>query len=306
MQTPEIPIGTIVEAIVNWLRSNLSGLFDAIYSAVMSVISQVQWAFNAPPWWIMLILLVALATWAKGWRLGLFTAVGLFVVDGMRLWEPTMDTFALAIVATALAALIGVPVGILAARSSVVSSIVRPILDFMQTLPVFVYLIPAIFFFGVGLVPAVVATVIFATAPVVRLVELGIRQVDTEMVEASISFGATPNQMLRQVQLPLSLPSVMAGVNQSIMMALSMVVIAGMVGAGGLGAIVLRGISQLDIGIGFEGGLAVVFVAIYLDRVTGAFPREKKRKKKATGNADADADAGTSATEAKQLMVKTA
>ena len=150
---------------------------------------------------------------------------------------------------------------------------VRPILDFMQTLPVFVYLIPAVFFFGIGAVPGVVATLVFAIPPAVRLTELGIRSVDKEVTEAAIAFGAKPRQMLREVQLPLAMPSIMAGVNQTLMMALSCVVIAGLVGAGGLGAVVVRGISTLDVGAGFEGGIAVVFLAIYLDRLTSALAK---------------------------------
>jgi ABC-type proline/glycine betaine transport system permease subunit len=177
-----------------------------------------------------------------------------------------------------------VPVGIWAARSRRVSSVVRPVLDFMQTLPVFVYLIPAVFFFGIGVVPGVVATTVFAIPPAVRLTELGIRSVDREVVEASIAFGAKPRQLLREVQVPLAMPSIMAGVNQTIMLALSMVVIAGLVGAGGLGAVVVRGISTLDVGAGFEGGLAVVFLAIYLDRLTNALAAPRRRR---TGRAKA-------------------
>jgi glycine betaine/proline transport system permease protein len=166
---------------------------------------------------------------------------------------------------------IGVPIGIAAAQMDRVRTLIRPVLDFMQTLPVFVYLLPAVFFFGIGVVPGVVATTIFAIPPAVRLTELGIRQVDSEVVEAAVAFGSRPRQVLRDVQLPLAMPSIMAGVNQVIMLALSMVVIAGMVGGGGLGAVVVQAVTTLDIGKGFEGGLAVVIVAIYLDRVTAAF-----------------------------------
>ena len=171
---------------------------------------------------------------------------------------------------------------------------VRPILDFMQTLPVFVYLIPAVFFFGIGVVPGVISTLVFAIPPAVRLTELGIRSVDKEVVEAAIAFGAKPRQMLREVQLPLALPSIMAGVNQTLMLALSMVVISGLVGAGGLGAVVVRGISTLDVGAGFEGGLAVVFLAIYLDRLTASLAKPRRRRPK--GRKAAAAPAATSST----------
>jgi ABC-type proline/glycine betaine transport system permease subunit len=200
----------------------------------------------------------------------------------MGLWLEAMQTLAVVVVATVIAVAIGVPVGIWAARSRRASSIVRPVLDFMQTLPVFVYLIPAVFFFGIGVVPGVVATTVFAIPPAVRLTELGIRSVDKEVVEAAIAFGAKPRQMLREVQLPLAMPSIMAGVNQTLMLALSMVVIAGLVGAGGLGAVVVRGISTLDVGAGFEGGIAVVFLAIYLDRLTSALAKPRRRRTKRT------------------------
>jgi glycine betaine/proline transport system permease protein len=289
---PELPIGDFIAKTVSWLQDNLAGLFDAIASVMTFLINQVLYVLTAPAWWVILVVCAALAFWARGAGLAVFTAAGFLVVQGTRLWPQAMATFALAIVATALAVVAGVPLGVWAARNQRVSATLRPILDFMQTLPVFVYLIPAVFFFGVGVVPATIATFIFATAPVVRLTELGIRQVDEEMVEASLAFGANPGQLLRQVQLPLAMPSIMAGVNQAIMMSLSMVVIAGMVGAGGLGETVVTGISRLDVGTGFEGGLGVVFLAIFLDRLTGAFPRPSKARKQDQPPPDAAAEAG--------------
>jgi glycine betaine/proline transport system permease protein len=184
-----------------------------------------------------------------------------------------LQSLAVVLVASAVAVVVGVPLGILAARNDRIRAVVRPVMDFMQTMPVFVYLLPAVFFFGIGVVPGVVATTIFAVPPAVRLTDLGIRQVDAEVVEAAAAFGARPRQILRDVQLPLALPSIMTGVNQVIMLALSMVVVAGLVGGGGLGAVVVRAITQLDIGRGFEGGLAVVVLAIYLDRVTASLGR---------------------------------
>jgi glycine betaine/proline transport system permease protein len=188
----------------------------------------------------------------------------------MQLWTETMQSLAVVLVATAVAIAVGIPLGIWAARRRLVSVLVRPLLDLMQTTPPFVYLIPAVFFFGVGVVPGVVATAVFALAPAVRLTELGIRQVDAEVVEAARAFGAPPRRVLLDVQLPLALPSIMAGINQVIMLALSMVVVAGLAGAEGLGAVVTSAVTQLDIGAGTEGGLAVVILAVYLDRVTGA------------------------------------
>jgi ABC-type proline/glycine betaine transport system permease subunit len=166
--------------------------------------------------------------------------------------------------------LLSIPLGILAARSRIASAVLRPVMDLVQTMPAFVYLIPTLFFWGIGVTPGVVATIVFAMAPGVRLTELGIRQVDKEMVEAGHAFGARPGEILRGIQLPLALPTIMAGVNQVIMLSLSMVVIAGIVGAGGLGGVVYSGITRLDLGRGFEGGLGVVILAIFLDRVTAA------------------------------------
>lgn len=278
---PEIRIGDWVENIVTWLQDHLSGLFDLVATVMTFLINKVLYALTAPEWWLVVIVFSTLALWARGVTFAVFTAAAFLLIEGMRLWPETMTTLAVALVATVIAVVVGLPSGILAARSRVASTLTRPVLDFMQTLPVFVYLIPAVFFFGVGVVPAVVATVIFAIAPVVRLTELGLKQVDHEMVEASLAFGARPGQLLRQVQLPLAVPSIMAGVNQAIMMSLSMAVIAGMVGAGGLGQVVLTGISRLDVGVGFEGGLGVVFLAIYLDRVTAVFPRPRKVRNRA-------------------------
>jgi glycine betaine/proline transport system permease protein len=189
----------------------------------------------------------------------------------MNLWEETVSTMARVVAAAFVALVVGFPVGVAAAKNDTVEAIVRPILDFMQTMPPFVYLIPAAMFFGLGKVPGTIATVIFAMPPAVRLTNLGIRQVSKENVEAGLAFGCTDRQLLTKVQLPLALPSIMAGVNQTIMLALSMVVIASMIGAGGLGNVVLTGIQRLNVGLGFEGGLGVVIVAILLDRITQSF-----------------------------------
>ena len=223
----------------------------------------------------MLASAAALAVRRPG--LAAYAVVAFLLVESLELWEETMETLALVVVASAAATLVGVPLGVLAARKRLVSIVVRPLLDLMQTTPVFVYLIPAVFFFGVGVVPGVVATTVFAIAPAVRLPELGIGGVDREMVEAAEAFGAKPSQVLRGVQLPPALPTIMAGVNQVIMLALSMVVVAGLTGASGLGTVVVRAVTQLDVGAGFEGGLAVVLLAIYLDRLTGALAARPRR-----------------------------
>ena len=275
----KIDFGTPVSEAVDWLTAHLGGLFSVISDVMLFLLNAVLAALTAPHALVVIAVFVALPLAVRKVGLAVFALVAFLIIKGMGLWTQAMETLAVVVVATVIAVAIGVPVGIWAARSRRASNVVRPVLDFMQTLPVFVYLIPSVFFFGIGVVPGVVATTVFAIPPAVRLTELGIRSVDHEVVEAAIAFGAKPRQMLREVQLPLAMPSIMAGVNQTIMLALSMVVIAGLVGAGGLGAVVVRGISTLDVGAGFEGGLAVVFLAIYIDRLTNAFaaPRSRKR-----------------------------
>ncbi|MGW0734756.1 ABC transporter permease [Streptomyces sp. NPDC002851] len=274
----DIDLGTPVSDAVDWLTENLGPLFDGISSVMVTLINAVLTVLTAPHALVVTGVFTLLALSTRKWGFAAFTLVAFLLIQGMGLWLPAMESLAVVIVASVIAVAIGVPIGVWAARSSRASSAVRPVLDFMQTLPVFVYLIPTVFFFGVGVVPGVVSTTVFAIPPAVRLTELGIRQVDKEVVEAALAFGAKPRQLLRDVQFPMAMPSIMAGVNQVIMLALSMVVIAGMVGAGGLGSVVVRGISTLDIGAGAEGGLAVVILAIFLDRFTGAFAAPGRRR----------------------------
>ena len=229
---------------------------------------------------VTILLLAVIAYLVVGGGVTIFTVVGLLIVLSMGLWIPTIETLALVLSATLFALLIGVPLGIIAARSETADALIRPVLDFMQTMPAFVYLIPAVIFFGLGKVPGAMATLIFAMPPAVRLTSLGIRQVPEEVVEAAESFGATGKQLLLKAQLPIAMVTILAGVNQTIMLALSMVVIGGMIGAGGLGEVVLSGITQLKLGLGFEGGIAVVILAIYLDRVTQALGNPLSKTKK--------------------------
>ncbi|MBC2602011.1 ABC-type proline/glycine betaine transport system permease subunit [Puniceicoccus vermicola] len=221
------------------------------------------------------VLMAMIAFLIAGGGMTVFTIVGCFLIISMNLWIPTIESLALVLCATFFALLIGVPAGIMGARSKIAAKIIRPVLDFMQTMPAFVYLIPAVIFFGLGKVPGSIATLVFAMPPAVRLTSLGIRQVPEEVVEAAQAFGSTGKQLLFKAQLPIAMPTILAGVNQTIMLSLSMVVIAGMIGAGGLGEVVLSGITQMKLGLGFEGGLAVVILAIYLDRVTQALGTPK-------------------------------
>lgn len=274
---PHPPIGQAVSDLIDWLLATVPWLFDGISSLMQALVDGVTAVLTGPPAWLWIAGLALLAVVARGWLLGAYAVFAFGLVLSLELWEEAMQTLALVLVAAALAALVAVPLGVLAARSRAVSVVTRPVLDSMQTTPVFVYLIPAVFFFGVGVVPGVIATTIFAIAPGVRLTELGIRQVDRELVEAAQAFGAKPRQVLRDVQLPVALPSIMAGINQMIMLALSMVVVAGLTGAAGLGAVVVRAVTQLDVASGFESGLAVVLLAVYLDRVTGALAGRRRR-----------------------------
>ncbi|PRX92118.1 ABC transporter permease [Allonocardiopsis opalescens] len=231
------------------------------------------WLVGVPVPLLVTALFAVLAWRVAGWRLALFTVLGFLLIIAMNMWAGAMDSLALVLVASTIAVVIAVPIGIAAAYNDGVSRVVRPVLDLMQTMPAFVYLIPAVSFFSIGAVPGVIATIIFAMPPGVRLTELGIRQVDPELVEAGEAFGAPPGQILARIQFPLALSTVMAGVNQVIMLSLSMVVIAGMVGAGGLGSDVYEGVTRLQLPQGFEGGVAVVILAIFLDRLTAAVSR---------------------------------
>jgi glycine betaine/proline transport system permease protein len=266
-----LPLGQWVADVIDWLLDTVPWLFDAISAVVQVLVDGLTDALMSPPPVVWLVVFTVLALLLRGLWLALYTLLAFLLVVSLELWVETMQTLALVLVAAVVAVAIGVPLGVLAAQHRAVSLAVRPVLDVMQTTPVFVYLIPAVFFFGVGVVPGVVATILFAIPPGVRLTELGIRQVDREVVEAAQAFGARPGQVLREVQLPLALPSIMAGVNQVIMLALSMVVTAGLLGAAGLGAVVVRAVTQLDVASGVEGGLAVVLLAIFLDRLTAAF-----------------------------------
>jgi glycine betaine/proline transport system permease protein len=227
------------------------------------------------------IVLLSLLVWRlAGKHLGIFAFVGLLAVYGMGIWDATVSTIVLALTGTAVSLIIGVPLGILASQNNTAQRIIRPILDLMQTLPSFVYLIPAVMFFGMGKVAALVATTIFAMPPAIRLTNLGIREVSKEMVEAAHAFGSNRWQMLFDVQLPLAMPTIMAGVNQCIMMSLSMTVVASMIGAGGLGSVVLKSMQSLDIGMGTVGGLGIVVLAILLDRITEKITKKQEIKKK--------------------------
>lgn len=276
---PRVPLGTWIEDGLDWLTDVLSGLTRAI-SAILEigVEGMIDGLLFLPPS-LLIILIGALAWLLAGRKVAIGSLIGLFFILSMDLWEATVGTISLVLISTALAIALGVPLGIWGALNDTFYKIIKPILDFMQTMPAFVYLIPAIPFFGLGAVSAIFATVIFSIPPAIRLTSLGIRQIDEELIEASDSFGSTTMQKLTKVQMPMAMPTIMAGVNQTIMLALSMAVIAAMIGAGGLGGEVWRAIQRLRPGAGFEAGIAVVIVAMILDRITQAVTSDPNKSK---------------------------
>jgi len=265
---PEIPIAKWVNSAIAWIIGNFGGAFDVLNSMIEGVVNGISFLLTLAPSLVMIIIFAAMSYFLSGWRITLFTVIGLFLIVSLGLWDLTMTTLSLILVATTVCLAIGIPLGIVAAKSRRLEEISLPILDLMQTMPAFVYLVPFVFLLGLGAGPALLATVIFATPPAVRLTMLGIQQVPKETVEAAHAFGSTPMQTLFKVELPLSLSSIRAGVNQVIMLSLSMVVIAGLVGFEGLGKPVVEGLQTLNVGLAFEGGIGIVVLAIILDRVT--------------------------------------
>jgi glycine betaine/proline transport system permease protein len=267
-----IPVADWIDAVVSWIVANLGGVLDAIGDVLLTVLVAIERILLWIPWFVILIGVTFVAWYAirKWWGAPLMASF-LLLIGTFGYWDLAMMTLALILAAVLLSLLIGIPTGILMARSDRFANVLRPVLDAMQTMPSFVYLIPALMFFGLGKVPAVFATIIYAVPPVIRLTNVGIRGVPSSVIEAAQAFGASSRQILTEVQLPLAFPSIMVGVNQTTMMALAMVVIASMIGARGLGMEVLLAINRIEVGRGFEAGLSIVLLAILIDRVTHAF-----------------------------------
>ncbi len=257
-----------------WVVVNFGDVLERTFQPLLRFLNGVEDGLLWLPWFVVIGAFSALAwTATRSWKAAAAVAGMLFAMGVLGLWGPAMATVALMVTATLLAVLIGLPLGILMSRSDALRAVMLPVLDIMQTLPIFVYLIPFVMLFGPGKIPALLATIVFAVPPMIRLTDLGIRQVDREVLEAAVAFGTTPRQRLFTVQIPLALPTIMAGVNQTTMMALSMVVIASMIGAGGLGYQVLQGIQRLEVSRGLIAGLGIVFLAIIFDRIAQAYGR---------------------------------
>lgn len=263
-----IPLDKWVQYGIDYLVDNYRDFFQALKMPIEKTLLWFDWLFNYVNPVVMIIIFALLAYKYSGIKLSLFAIFSLVVVGLLGLWSETMTTLAMITASVFFCVVVGIPLGILSGKSDRFESVLRPILDAMQTTPAFVYLIPVVMLFSIGTVSGVIATIIFALPPIVRLTNLGIRQVDKEIVEAGIAFGATSWQLLLKVQLPQAMPTIMAGLNQTMMMALSMVVIAALIGSGGLGEPVFRGLNNLDIGLAFIGGLSIVLLAIILDRLT--------------------------------------
>jgi glycine betaine/proline transport system permease protein len=274
---PKLPLADWIDQIVDVLTENLGPLFDLITEGIESFVDLFVLALTSIPALVLIAIFTGLAWWASRLSIALFTAIGMLLIHNLGYWDGTIETLALVLTSVLISIIIGVPIGIWMSQSDRSRDILTPILDFMQTMPAFVYLIPAILFFGIGVVPGIIASVIFAMPPTIRLTNLGIRQVPEDLIEAANAFGSTTKQKLFKVQLPLATPTIMAGINQSIMLALSMVVIASLVGAPGLGADVYRAVTQIKVGIGFESGLVIVILAIVLDRISQNIGMKKQK-----------------------------
>lgn len=274
---PKIPIGDFTERAIDYLTNNyafitraISGFLENGFDSFVNILN-----YFHPS--IFIIFIFIIAYFIAGKKVAVFSAIGLLIVWNLGFWDSMLITLALVIISTLISIIIGFPIGILASQYNFAYRIIMPILDFMQTMPAFVYLIPAIPFFGLGAVSAMFSTVVFSMPPTIRLTCLGIKQVPSDLIEASDAFGATRFQKLTKIQIPVSVPTIMAGINQTILLSLSMVVISAMIGAGGLGADVWRAIQRFQPGLGFEAGICIVVLAIILDRITQNITKKNKK-----------------------------
>ncbi len=268
MGMEKLPLAEWIDLIVDWIIKYFNPFFSAVTNITETILEILVKVLGLGPSIVLILLITIIACYTSRWTVGLFTLIGLLLINNLGLWDATIESMALIISSVVITVVIGIPIGIWASQKEGVKQVISPVLDFMQTMPAFVYLIPSILFFGIGVVPGILASVIFAVPPTIRLTNLGIREVPKELIEASNAFGSTTWQKLFKVQLPLAAPTILAGINQSIMLSLSMVVISSLVGAPGLGAEVYRAVTQIKVGEGFEAGLSIVIIAIILDRIS--------------------------------------
>jgi glycine betaine/proline transport system permease protein len=274
-----LPLAHWVDVVMSWILANWAAFFDAIGTGILFGLLRIERLLLWLPWFVI-VLFVGIVAWRvmRKWWLGLLMAAFLVLIGSLGYWDLSMMTLAIIIAAVVISLVIGIPTGILMAQSNRAESIIKPVLDAMQTMPSFVYLIPALMLFGLGKVPAVFATIIYAVPPVIRLTDVGIRHVSPNVIEAAKAFGSSAKQILFEVQLPLAMPSIMVGINQTTMMALAMVVIASMIGARGLGMEVLLAINRIEVGRGFAAGLCIVLLAIVIDRITHALAAKQEQQ----------------------------
>ncbi len=279
-----IPLDVWINTIVTWLYNRTGSGFNQFSNALLHFLDLLIHILSALPWWLVTAAFAALAYYGGKWRLVVGTVLGFAMIENLGMWNAMITTLVLVLVSTCVSLLIGFPLGVWCAQSRFAYRILSPILDVMQTMPSFVYLVPAVMFFSVGPVPAVLATVIFAIPPVIRLIRIGILQVPDDLVAAAAAFGANDWQVLVKLQLPLALPSIMTGINQTIMLSLSMVVVSAMIGAGGLGNSVMTALETVNIGQGFEAGLCIVILAIILDRISQTIGGMQRGSQTGTNN----------------------
>lgn len=268
MLLPKLPLSTWVNVFVKWLYKMIGPELTVMAHIMRLIIHAISGAFLFLPWWFVIMIFASLAYYTGRWRFAIGSVVGLLLIYDLGLWNHFMITLVLVILASLVSVIVGLPLGIWSAKSERVYRVLAPILDLMQTMPAFVYLVPVLIFFSIGVVSAILATVIFAMPPIIRLTRLGILQVPEDLVEAAKAFGTDDRQLLWKVQMPLAKPSIKAGINQTIMLSLSMVVIASMIGAGGLGANVMSALATINVGKGFDAGISIVILAILLDRIS--------------------------------------
>ena len=276
---PSIPLVGFIDNLVEWLRLHASFIFNPIRDFINFTVELFIKIFSVFPPLLFIILVAALAYYLtkkiKG--ITIFSILSLLLIWNLDYWDDMVITLSIVVTSALLAIIIGIPLGIWTSKSESVEKVIMPLLDFMQTMPAFVYLIPAVSFFGIGMAPGVISSVIFAMPPAVRMTNLGIKEVPSDLVEAADSFGSTPKQKLFELELPMAKPSIMAGINQTLMLSLSMVVVASMIGAPGLGNVIYTSVSRNDVGVGFASGIAIVILAVILDRLTQALSKKNNR-----------------------------